>query len=81
MKQKVFLGALLTTLVLPMMVGCNSRPNNNNNNEVPEYTDNSETLNKTSYKGIAGDIYNGFLGLFKSFSLSYQVKKLIEALV
>lgn len=48
MKQKVFLGALLTTLVLPMMVGCNSRPNNNNNNEVPEYTDNSETLNKTS---------------------------------
>ena len=34
----------------------------------------AETVNKTSYKGIAGDIYNGFLGLFKSQDLSSQVK-------
>lgn len=41
----------------------------------------AETINKTSYKGIAGDIYNGFLGLFKNFNLSSQVKKFIDASV
>lgn len=41
----------------------------------------AETVNKTSYKGIAGDIYNGFLGLFKSQDLSSQVKKFVDAAV
>lgn len=41
----------------------------------------SENLHKTSYKGIAGDIYNGFLGLFHGFDLSSQVKKFIDAAI
>ena len=41
----------------------------------------SETINKTSYKGIAGDIFNGFLGLFKPESLSNQIKRFINAAV
>lgn len=39
----------------------------------------AETVNKTSYKGIAGDVYNGFLGLFKSSNLSSQIKKFVDA--
>lgn len=41
----------------------------------------SETLAKTDYEGIAGKIYNGFLGLFnpETFSLSNQIKKFVDA--
>ncbi len=42
----------------------------------------AETVQKTSYKGIAGDIYNKFLGIFKDTSkLSSQVRKFIDAAV
>lgn len=43
----------------------------------------AETINKTKYEGIAGKIYNGFLGLFTpdSFSLSNQIRKFIDAAV
>ena len=41
----------------------------------------AETVNKTSYKGIAGDIYNGFLGIFKTTNLSSQIKKFIDATI
>ena len=41
----------------------------------------AETVNKTSYKGIAGDIYNGFLGLFKTSNLSSQIKKFVDAAI
>lgn len=41
----------------------------------------AETVNKTSYSGIAGNIYNGFLGLFQSSNLSSQIKKFIDATI
>ena len=41
----------------------------------------AETVNKTSYKGIAGDIYNGFLRLFNASSLSSQIKKFVDAAI
>lgn len=41
----------------------------------------AETLGKTSYKGIAGNIFNGFLGLFKVQSLSDQINRFIKAAV
>lgn len=41
----------------------------------------AETVNKTSYTGIAGNIYNGFLGLFKSSNLSSQIKKFVDATI
>ena len=41
----------------------------------------SETLNKTSYEGIAGKIYNGFLGVFKPLSLTEQINKYINAAI
>lgn len=41
----------------------------------------SETLNKTSYEGIAGKIYNGFLGVFKPLSLTEQINKYVNAAV
>ena len=41
----------------------------------------AETINKTSYTGIAGNIYNGFLGLFKSSNLSSQIKKFVDATI
>lgn len=41
----------------------------------------AETIKSTSYKGIAGDIFNGFLGLFKTESLSNQIKKFINAAI
>ena len=45
MNKKVFLGALLFSLVLPMATGCGS---NKKSQEYQEYKDNSESLNKTS---------------------------------
>ena len=39
----------------------------------------AETVGKTSYKGIAGTIFNGFLGLFKVESLSAQIQRFINA--
>lgn len=41
----------------------------------------AETVQKTEYKGIAGDIYNGFLGIFKTSNLSSQVRKFIDAAI
>ena len=41
----------------------------------------SETIGKTSYKGIAGDIFNGFLGLFKTETLNRQIERFINAAV
>lgn len=41
----------------------------------------AETIAKTSYKGIAGDIFNGFLGLFKPESLSTQIQRFINAAI
>ncbi len=41
----------------------------------------SETLGKTSYKGIAGEIFNGFLGLFKVESLQSQITRYINAAI
>jgi hypothetical protein len=41
----------------------------------------AENVNKTSYDGIAGNIYNGFLGLFKSSDLSSQIKKFVDATI
>ena len=41
----------------------------------------AETIQKTSYKGIAGNIYNGFLGLFKTSNLSSQIRRFIDAAV
>lgn len=41
----------------------------------------AETIGKTSYKGIAGDIFNGFLGIFKTQSLSSQIQKFINAAI
>ncbi len=41
----------------------------------------TETVGKTSYKGIAGDIFNGFLGLFKAESLQTQIQRFINAAI
>lgn len=41
----------------------------------------AETIGKTSYKGIAGDIFNGFLGLFKTQSLSVQIQRFINSAI
>lgn len=41
----------------------------------------AETIGKTSYKGIAGDIFNGFLGIFKPQSLSSQIQKFVNAAI
>lgn len=41
----------------------------------------AETIGKTSYKGIAGDIFNGFLGIFKVESLSTQIQRFINAAI
>ena len=41
----------------------------------------AETINKTSYNGIVGDIFNGFLGLFKPESLSNQIQRFINAAI
>lgn len=43
----------------------------------------SATIKNTDYGGIAGQIYNSFLGLFnpKEFELSNQIKKFVDAAV
>lgn len=41
----------------------------------------AETIGKTSYKGIAGDIFNGFLGVFNTESLSKQIQRFINAAI
>ena len=41
----------------------------------------SETIGKTEYKGIAGDIFNGFLGLFKTESLNTQIQRFVNAAI
>lgn len=41
----------------------------------------AQTINKTSYKGIVGDIFNGFLGLFSPESLSKQIMRFINAAI
>ena len=39
----------------------------------------AETIGKTSYKGILGDIFNGFMDLFKAESLKSQIARFIDA--
>ncbi len=39
----------------------------------------SETVNKTTYKGIAGNIYNGFTKLFSTESLNAQIGRFVNA--
>lgn len=39
----------------------------------------TETLGKTTYKGVAGNIFNGFLDLFKTESLQTQIIRFINA--
>lgn len=39
----------------------------------------AETIGKTSYKGIAGDIFNTFMGLFKTESLQAQIMRFVNA--
>ena len=39
----------------------------------------SETLGKTTYKGTAGNIFNGFVGMFKTESLQTQITRFINA--
>lgn len=41
----------------------------------------AETVSKTSYKGIAGNIYNGFTDLFKAESLKEQINRVISATI
>ena len=41
----------------------------------------NETIGKTTYTGIPGQIFNSFLGLFKSSSLSDQVNKFIQTAI
>lgn len=39
----------------------------------------AETVSKTTYKGIAGNIYNGFIKLFNAESLSAQISRFVNA--
>ena len=39
----------------------------------------AETIGKTSYKGIAGDIFNTFMGIFKAESLQTQIMRFVNA--
>ena len=41
----------------------------------------AETVGKTSYNGIAGTIFNGFLGLFKTENLTTQINRFINAAI
>lgn len=42
----------------------------------------TETLGKqTSYKGIAGDVFKGFMGLFSAETLSKQIERFINAAI
>ena len=39
----------------------------------------AETTAKTNYKGVAGDIFNSFLGIFKAENLETQITRIIKA--
>ncbi len=39
----------------------------------------TETVGKTTYKGIVGNIFNGFVGLFSAESLKTQIQRFINA--
>lgn len=39
----------------------------------------AETTAKTSYKGVAGDIFNSFLDIFKAEKLSVQISRILNA--
>ena len=41
----------------------------------------AETVNKTSYKGIVGNIFNGFLEMFNTESLKTQINRFIQSAV
>ncbi len=41
----------------------------------------AETVSNTSYKGIAGDIFNGFAGMFKTQSLENRVMQFVNAAI
>ncbi len=41
----------------------------------------AETIGKTTYKGIAGDIFNGFLGIFTTQSLTARITQFVNAAV
>lgn len=41
----------------------------------------AETIAKTSYKGVAGDIFNSFLEIFKTEKLETQINRIIKALL
>jgi len=41
----------------------------------------AETTAKTKYKGVAGDIFNSFLDIFKAEKLSVQIDRIIKAAI
>lgn len=41
----------------------------------------NETIGKSSYKGIVGDVFNGFLALFSTESLAVQVSRFVNATI
>lgn len=41
----------------------------------------AEATKKTSYKGIAGDVYNGFLDIFKAEDLKTQIGRLVNVVL
>ncbi|MBQ8255342.1 MAG: hypothetical protein IJY99_00035 [Alphaproteobacteria bacterium] len=41
----------------------------------------AETVSKTSYKGIVGSIFNGFLEMFQTESLSTQINRFVQTAV
>lgn len=41
----------------------------------------AETTAKTQYKGVAGDIFNSFLGIFKAESLETQITRIVKAVL
>lgn len=41
----------------------------------------AETIGKTSYKGIVGNIFNEFIGLFKTESLQTQIQRFVNAAI
>ena len=41
----------------------------------------NETVGKTSFKGLAGDMFNGFLNIFSTESLQKQIDRLVNAAI
>ncbi len=41
----------------------------------------AETTAKTKYKGVAGDIFNSFLDIFKTEKISTQINRIIQAIL